>query len=217
MRKRTALLLMSLLPLVTGAIGVPAFATAPPSNGTPTGLSAYGSVVIGTSFVIGETPPIGGYHVFLGVFSSQGPFYVEKVQVGEEVSTGSIAPLLLGGVSYDGLVLAFTRPNTGTNCPTIIPTSSLPMFSGIYGYGEIISVTPFGNTMRDPSGATAISGAQAVIFDLIYSSCLASHLLQFPTGLTLSFEATVLAPTAATVSICDVNGVLATACPSLGG
>ena len=215
MRKRTALLLMFLLPLVTGAMWVPAFATGPPSNGTPTGLSTYGSVVIGTSFATGEN--IGGYHIYLGIFSSQGPFYVEKVQVGEEVSTGSIAPLLLGGVSYDGLVFAFTQPNTGTNCPTIVPTSSLPMFSGIYGYGEIISVTPFGNTMRDPSGATAISGAQGVEFDLRYSSCLTGHLLQFPTALMLSFEATVLAPTTATVSICDLNSFYATACPSLTG
>lgn len=95
-------------------------------------------------------------------------------------------PVDLSSISYDAF-MAFNA-----QCVEIIPSVTAPSSLA----GDIISVAP--STLTDPSGARAIPAANGVEFTLSYDCASAS----FPSGLTLYFEATILAPTSATVNLC---------------
>jgi len=189
MRKKIKLLLtLTVLVIVTGTLGAPAALAGAPSSGTPTPLSDYGTIVLATTF----TPSGGQLQVNLYIFSTSGPFYVEKVNM-EALSSSSTKAIELDYVYYDYQALSFFA-----HCAVVIPS-----FNGGNLAGNIISATP--SLMLDPSGALSIPAAGAVQFYLTYS-CFAN---KFPSTLQLSFEATVLAPTAATVSICANDGTTA--------
>jgi len=131
------------------------------------------------------------------IFSTAGPFYVEKVNV--EAHSPAVTPFQSVGllaVDYD---FSPSPPALGyiAHCGTVTPAAP----TGLDQAGNIISVTP--SQMVDPSGAAAVPAASAVVFILEYAGCPPVTL--FPNTFGLTFEATVLAPTAptpATVSIC---------------
>lgn len=167
--------------IVIGATGLPeALATLPPSSGTPTGLSAYGTIVVATTLTLSGSPTI----LSTTILSTVGPFYVEKLNVG----SGPYAfAMNLAVVVYDGALYGALFPA----CPTVIGLRSL--------YGDVMSVVPF--RMIDQTGAAAVPAASGVTFLLESPGCTEAA-FTYGTGEALSFEATVLAPTSATVSIC---------------
>jgi hypothetical protein len=188
MRKRSKLLLalaLAVLVIVTGTTGLWKALASAPSSGSPTALSAFGTEVIGTT--LGPTV-VPGYIVGLFISSTLGPFYVEKVNV-EDYYTSPPASLYLAYIHYDNQLI---DPVLSVSCSVVAPPGRYT-----YSFGDIISVAPY--TMIDQTGARAIPAASGVYFDLIYKTCPAAT--NFPTGMSLSFEATVLAPTTATVSI----------------
>jgi hypothetical protein len=199
MRKRTKLLLtVVVLMVATGATGIwKALATLPPSSGTPTPLSSYGTVSVATTF----TASGASATVYLYIFSSGGPFYTEKINV-EDFSTTLLGPVYLAFISYDSISL--TDP-VEYSCSVVLAAARTPFG---FSFGDIISVAPY--TMTDQTGAHAIPAANVVMFELIYKTCPSP--VNFPEGATLTFEATVLAPTTATVSICASESGELTSC-----
>jgi len=196
MRKIIKLLLtLSVLVIVAGAMGSSTVLALPPSSGTPTPISPYyGTIVLATAF----TPSGTAHYVYVYIFSTAGPLYVEKVNV--EAHSPTVTPyqsVSLLAVDYD---FSPSPPAFAyaAHCGTVTPAAP----TGLDQAGNIISVTP--SLMVDPSGATAVPAASAVVFILEYAGCHAP-LSAFPNTFGLTFEATVLAPTAptpATVSIC---------------
>ena len=203
MRKRTKLLLaVAVLLVATGAGLWKALASAP-SSGTPTALSTYGTVVIESAaapgFLSSGTQPT----VNVYIFSTSGPFYVEKVNAWDSFSSKP-QYVTLGDVYYDsGPIGNIIYPACDVVIPAVPPSS---LISYVENFGDIISVTP--HTMTDPTGARAVSAAGAIEFQLYYNGApnCSNPLGNFPSGFTTVFEATVLAPTAATVSICVNEG-----------
>jgi hypothetical protein len=187
MRKRTKLpLTLAIMAIVSVGMMASTVVAAPPSSGTPTPISTYyGTIVIGTTF----TPSGTQYQTNLYIFSTAGPFYVQKVNM-RVMAHLNYRLIFLDSIIYDGSVLTNPQCSQVTNPPP-------------YAWGDIIAVTP--STLIDPSGARAIPAAGGVQFVLSYDSKCGSPNI-FPSTLTLTFEATVLAPTAATVSICVNEG-----------
>jgi len=180
------LLALVVLVVVTGAMGASTVLAAPPTSGSPTLLSTYGTIVLGNYLTL--TGKSSYFNVY--IFSSAGPFYVEKIN---EIFTFAAPsqPITLAFITYDNMFSYFSGA-------TVVP-------KGAHN-GEIIAVAP--STIHDPSGATAIPAATGVEFVEYYGG------LNFPSS-TPYFEATILAPTAATVSICANQGTtVLTSCSS---
>jgi len=198
MRKTTKLLTLTLLVLVAGATATSTALAQPPSSGTPTLISPYyGTVLVATSW------PSTGAQLLTNVyiFSTAGPFYVQKVNVVVYFQSSPYKPIYLEWIYYDGAYTAGnTQPGLGYYASCAQITSPRPYFTS----GDIISVAP--STLIDPSGATAIPAAKAVEFTMTYAGCPTGLGADFPSGTVLSFEATVLAPQSATVSICANEG-----------
>jgi hypothetical protein len=168
----------------------------PPPSGTPTPISAYyGTVVIATSWDSTGTNVLTNLYIF----STAGPFYIEQVNLAVYNPVAE-KPIDLYFVYYDG---AFSNGNTEpglgyyARCTEI---TSPPYFTS----GDITSVAP--TRLTDPSGTTAVAAATEVEFSMVYVGCPVGQ-ADFPSGMVLTFEATVLAPTAATVSICANEGI----------
>jgi hypothetical protein len=210
MRKRIRLLLtLAFLLVATGVTGLWKALAAPPcfhcqlpfvpSSGTPTALSLYGTITLSTAF----TATGNGAYESLDIFSTSGPFYVEKVYVMVEYAA-SLQPINLFAVSYDSrTVWDVLYP-----CPVIIPAQAPPV-----GFGDITLPVPF--TMIDQTGARAIPAAGGLEFTLVYNNNCIAHAVYFPSGVVLSYEATILAPTAATVSICASEFVDISSCSEI--
>jgi len=184
MRKSIKLLLaLAIVLMATGATGVwKALANVAPQTGTPVQLSTYGTVIVGYSFTVS----IASYFQYVAIFSSQGPFYTEKVNVGETHSP-SAPTITLGAINYDNALFDIT------SCPTVMAAA----FTGsTSAFGDIMSVVHF--RMIDQTGAEAIPASYVVTFELAGSTC---GVTLIPSGLTLNIEATVLAPTAASVCV----------------
>ena len=172
------LLALVVLVVVTGAMGASTVLAAPPTSGSPTLLSTYGTIVLGNYLTL--TGKSIYFNVY--VFSSAGPFYVEKIY--EDFPFGPSQPITLDFITYDNFFSYFAGE------PTVVPKGAVN--------GEIIAVAP--STIHDPSGATAIPAATGVEFVEYYGG------LNFPSS-TAFFEATILAPTAdTTVTICANQG-----------
>jgi len=183
MRKRTRLLLALAVVLVaTGVTGVWKALATVPNPGTPVQLSTYGTVTVGTTFTLSITTT----SFSVAIFSSQGPFYTEKVNV-QGVYSPTFPTITLRFINYDDALSDFI------SCPTVMAHAPSPYVD--YGFGDIMSVVPF--PMIDQTGAAAVPASNVVTFGLTGSSCTALIL----GGLTLNIEATVLAPTSATVCI----------------
>jgi len=197
MRRISKLLLtVVVMGIVIGTIGASTALAAPPSSGTPTGLSSLGTVVVGAEVVASGS----SYYENLFIFSSQGPFYVQKVNVMDAYTKGVPAAVYLDQVFYDNNWVQ--DPLLSASLCSVVAPASKNSYDD--SFGNIISVTP--STMIDPSGALAIPAASEIAFSLQYKSC--PNGILFPSGMDLRFEATVLAPTAATVSICASESYL---------
>jgi hypothetical protein len=193
MRKRTKLpLTLTVLLIVTGALGA-STVLALPSSGSPT-VTSYGTIVIGTDF----TPSGRANYMDLYIFSTSGPFYVQKVYMQVPSLQAGAQAIQLSYIYFDGGSSSIV-PGAGVgfyaHCAVIIPSYSPPSTAPA---GDIISVAPMMARMIDPNGAVAIPAATQVVFELLYN-CEASI---FPSYLQMAFEAVILAPTTATVSIC---------------
>jgi hypothetical protein len=112
---------------------------------------------------------------------------VQKVQVEASDPSGA-EHVNLGFIAFDS-GSPLTRD---THCVSITN-------GGIDASGELINAVPDTSTMVDPSGASAIPAAKNVQFALAYNNC---HISDFPSSLSLLFEATILAPMGSTVSMC---------------
>lgn len=179
---------------MAGAVGVSTVLAPAPSTGSPSSLSAYGTIVLGTTITPNGSPSANVY-----IFSTVGPFYVQKLNL-QALNNGTTAtsPIDLSAISYD------TFMTFNAQCAVIIPSISPPGSQA----ADIISVAP--STLTDPTGARAIPAANGVQFTLSYDCGSAV----FPESLTLYFEATILAPTSATVSMCANPGsVPLSSCP----
>jgi len=193
MRNRIQLVLaLAVVVIVTGAMGSSTVLGLPPSSGTPTQVvGSFGTIVLATTFT---TDGSSGY-VYLYVFSTAGPLYVERAIVGAEPFPPSLfARIALSAVWYDESI---SIDDNLFDCPTVVPASP----TGQPSFGDIMFSVPY--VMVDPSGAThAVSAAHEMIFGLAYSGCTLTTNKNYPSGFPLEFEVTVLAPTASTVSIC---------------
>jgi hypothetical protein len=130
------------------------------------------------------------------IFSTAGPFYVEKVNAADSLKGQSPQNVALYDVYYDEQLLDLIPASHV--CAIVIPA---PSTGYLLSFGDIIPVVP--HTMTDPNNARAVPAANAIEFTLVYvASTNCPAYLNFASGLTLTFEATVLAPTTATVSIC---------------
>ncbi len=201
MRKRLKLMLsLAVVVMAIGATGLSrVLAGAPPSSGTPTALSTYGTIVISTTVTTSGSADA----VSVDIVSSAGPFYVEKLNV---VSLWFllIGNLYLYQVVYDSsLLTGFDQTGSGSvvNCPGVVTKGN--------SFGDAIHQVPF--FITDPTGTKAVPAANEVTFVFGYNGCSRSA---FPNGIVLGFETTVLAPTSATVSICAANGNNEFACSS---
>ena len=116
----------------------------------------------------------------------------------------ALAPIFLSMIKYEGTII-----DVWDCCPYKVIQPAGPPCAG-NGFGDIISVAPY--TITDQTGAQAIPAATEVMFGLQYN-CGGSP-STFPIGLELALEATVLAPTAATVRICASQSVSLFSCIS---
>jgi len=186
MRKRSKLLLALAVVLVaTGATGIgKVLATGSP---TPTPLSSYGTVIVEAAYTATGTTDF----VFVTIFSSQGPFYTEKVNV-NGLYSATLPTITLYAIFYE---ISPPLEDYVAGCPTVISHNSLPA-PVTAGFGDIMSVVP--NQMIDQTGAHAVPAQNGLTFQLSDHPCLSGT---YPSGLTMVFEATVLAPTSAAVCV----------------
>jgi len=194
MRKRVNLLLaLAVVVIVTGAMGSSTVLGLPPSSGTPTPISPYyGTIVLATTY----TPSGTSGDAYLYIFSSSGPFYVEKANVVVTKYGTLYKSVDLNYIFYDN------GPGWYAHCAELIASSVF------VNAGNIIPLVP--SAMIDQTGATAIPAARSVIFDLEYNACVST----FPISLQLIFEVTIFAPISATVSICASESSALTSCSS---
>jgi len=198
-RKGTKLLwALAAMVIVAGAMGGSAVLAFPPPSGTPTPISAYyGTVVVGTRWDSTGTNVLTNVYIF----STAGPFYIEQVNLAV-LNPVAERPILLYFVYYDG---AFSNSNSVPGmglygrCASVTAPSS-PYFTS----GDIISVAP--STLTDQTGARAVSAESEVEFTMAYAGCPLGQ-EDFPRGMVLTFEAIVLAPSSAAVSICVNEGL----------
>ena len=183
--------------MVAGAVGASAVLASAPSMGSPTALSSYGTIVLATTF-----SPAGYQFTNLYIFSTVGPFYVQMINL-EVASAASPTPTTINSIDlayiyYDAGSLTFNG-----HCTIITPAFEGPGNTA----GDIVPAS--NSTLIDPSGSHAIPAANQVEFQLSYG-CGSTY----PTGMSLYFEATILAPTSATVSMCASPGdITFSACP----
>jgi len=183
MRKRSQLVLAIAVVLV--AIGATGIGKVLAGSGTPIQLSSYGTVTVDTTYTATGTAHAG---VNVAIFSSSGPFYTEKVNVGAYYGP-TLPTVTLGEIIYDGLL----PPETFAACPTVLSHDPVPYQD--VGFGDVMSVVP--SQMIDQTGAHAVPAQGELLFELV-DQCLTAT---FPSGLAMYIEATVLAPTSATVCI----------------
>jgi len=198
MRKRINLLLaLTVLVVVAEAMVAPVLSL-PPSSGGPTPISSLGTIVIANSF----RPSGTEYTLYVYIFSTSGPFYVQKVNMGV-FSESLIQPIYLAAV-YSDTLPSTTSGGIIYHGSCLVPI--IPSFQGFWA-GNIITLTP--SLMTDPSGANAVPAASDVVFQLSYNCGKSGN---FPSAMSFSFEATILAPTTATVSICASENPALTSC-----
>ena len=190
-------LAMALIVIMSGVVGSSTVLANPPTSGTPTTLSSLGTIVVGNTFTT------TGSYTFIDIFSTAGPIYVERVLL----TLAGVFPLAdninLDWVGYDlvsGNQEGFV--GTPTSCAVVIPHTGTT--------GELISASP--NKIVDPAGAEAIPAATSVGFELVYNNNCHTAPTFIPSGTGFDFEATVLAPATATVSICASSSPILTSC-----
>ena len=183
MRKSIKLLLALVVVLVaTGATGIGKVLAG--SSGTPVQLSSYGTVTVDTTY----TATGNSAKVNVAIFSSQGPFYTEKVNVYAYYSP-TLPTITLGEIVYDSTV-----DDIVVGCPTVMSHNPAPYQAS--AFGDIMSVVP--SQMVDQTGAHAVPAQGELLLELSGQPC---YTATYPSGLHMFIEATVLAPTTATVCV----------------